>query len=154
MAEGKPVNKSHSGAENGRRQVLVRVLQWLGAAMIAIFLYPLLRFTGHRIPPKPRLIEVPAPLPLSGVHIHHDFLLFAGKNGTEQAYAVSRICTHLGCRVNYQQDRHLIECPCHQSRFTPQGQRISGPAEKNLPSYEVSLKKDAEGRITAYVVHL
>lgn len=139
---------------NDRRQVLLRGLRWLTAAMAAIFLYPLLRFTGHRVPPKPRLIEIPAPLPLSGVHIHHDFLLFAGGNGSDQPYAVSRICTHLGCRVNYQQDRQLIECPCHQSRFTPRGRRISGPAQKDLPSYEVSLKKDAEGRITAYVVHL
>ena len=152
---GKTSTKTtENGAENGRRRVLQRGVQWLGAAMAAVFLYPLMRFTGHRIPPKPRLIEVPAPLPLSGVHIHHDFLLFADGDGTNQAYAVSRICTHLGCRVNYQQDHQLIECPCHQSRFTPQGQRISGPAEKNLPSYEVTLKKDAEGRVTTYVVHL
>ncbi|MGD9947491.1 MAG: ubiquinol-cytochrome c reductase iron-sulfur subunit [Desulfobulbus sp.] len=154
MAQKKPTNRGKDGAGRGRRQVLLRGLQWLSAAMAAVFLYPLLRFTGHRISPKPRLVEVSAPLPLSGVHIHHDFLLFADGKGTDQAYAVSRICTHLGCRVNYQQDRQLIECPCHQSRFTPRGQRISGPAEKNLPTYEVSLKKDAEGRVTAYVVHL
>jgi len=154
MARQQSSSRAKERSEKGRRQVLLRSLQWLTATMAALFLYPLLRFTGHRIPPKPRLVEVPAPLPLSGVHIHHDFLLFAGGNTGEQAYAVSRICTHLGCRVNYQQDRQLIECPCHQSRFTPQGQRISGPAEKNLPSYEVSLKKDAEGRVSAYVVHL
>nr|WP_321466633.1 ubiquinol-cytochrome c reductase iron-sulfur subunit [uncultured Desulfobulbus sp.] len=148
-------NAQNGGPPNtdGRRQVLLRGLQWLGAAMAAAFVYPLLRFTGHRIPPKPRLVEVAAPLPLSGVHIHHDFLLFAGEE-PEKPYAVSRICTHLGCRVNYQQDHQLIECPCHQSRFTSRGIRISGPAEKNLPSYEVSLKKDAEGRVIAYVVHL
>lgn len=154
MAERNTPHRTEGGPGNERRQLLLRSLRWLGAAMAAVFLYPLLRFTGHRIPPKPRLVEVPAPLPLSGVHIHHEFLLFAGGGGTEPAFAVSRICTHLGCRVNYQQDRQLIECPCHQSRFTPQGQRISGPAQKNLPSYEVSLKQDAEGRVTAYVVHL
>lgn len=154
MAKRKTLHRIEEGPEDGRRQVMLRTLRWLIAAMTAIFLYPLLRFTGHRIPPKPRLVEVPAPLPLSGVHIHHDFLLFAGVGGTEQAFAVSRICTHLGCRVNYQQDRQQIECPCHQSRFTPQGQRISGPAQKDLPRYEVSLKQDAEGRVTAYVVHL
>ena len=137
-----------------RRQVVVRGLQWLGALMATVFLYPLLRFTGHRIPPKPRLVEVPAPLPLSGVHSHHDFLLIKGEDGTQPPVAVSRICTHLGCRVNFQQDRQLIECPCHQSRFTPRGERISGPAERNLPTYEVSLKQDAEGRVNAYVVHL
>jgi cytochrome b6-f complex iron-sulfur subunit len=153
MSDQEKPNRALKGQEGGRRQVLLRGMRWLAAAMGAAFLYPLLRFTGHRIPPKPRLIEVPAPLPLSGVHAHHDFLLIAEKN-SKLPVAVSRICTHLGCRVNFQQDRQLIECPCHQSRFTPQGQRISGPAEKNLPNYEVTLKADAEGTITAYVVHL
>lgn len=135
-----------------RRTVLRRGMQWLAAVASAVFLYPLVRFTGHRIPPKPRLIEVPAPLPITGVHTAHDFLLFAAVDGAEGPTAVSRVCTHLGCRVNYQQDKQLIECPCHQSRFTPDGQRISGPAEKNLPVHSVTVKKDAEGRVVAYVV--
>jgi cytochrome b6-f complex iron-sulfur subunit len=135
-----------------RRTVLRRSLQWLAAGVSAVFLYPLLRFTTHRIPPKPRLIEVPAPLPITGVHTAQDFLLFA--HGTEGATAVSRICTHLGCRVNYQQDKQLIECPCHQSRFTPDGRRVSGPAQKDLPLHSVTVKKDADGRIVAYVVTL
>ena len=143
-----------SGQVPQRRQLIMRGLQWLGAAIVAVFLYPLLRFTGHRIPPKPRLVEVPAPLPLSGVHSHHDFLLIQGADTSQPPVAVSRICTHLGCRVNFQQDRQLIECPCHQSRFTPEGQRFAGPAERNLPTHQVTLKKDAEGRTTAYVVQL
>jgi cytochrome b6-f complex iron-sulfur subunit len=134
-----------------RRTFLVRWMQWGAAAVAALFLYPLFRFTGHRIPPKPRLVEVPAPLPLSGVYTGHDFLLFSTPEG---ATAVSRICTHLGCRVNYQQDKQYIECPCHQSRFTPDGTRITGPAEKNLPTFEVTLKQDGEDRVLAYVVHL
>ena len=144
-------NRKGSGPDRGRRDLLVRWMQWTAATAAALLLYPLLRFTGHRIPPKPRLVEVPAPLPLSGVHTGHDFLLFSTPKGPT---AVSRTCTHLGCRVNYQQDKEYIECPCHQSRFTPDGTRIAGPAEKNLPAYEVTLKQDGEGRIIAYVVHL
>lgn len=139
---------NRTGPDSGRRALLVR---WMQGVVAAVFLYPLFRFIGHRIPPKPRLIEVPAPLPLSGVHTAHDFLLFSTPEGPA---AVSRICTHLGCRVNYQQDKQYIECPCHQSRFTPDGTRIAGPAEKNLPQYEVTLKEDGEGRVIAYVVHL
>lgn len=154
MVAVKPPRQKESEVSQGRRNLLSRGIQWLGALLAATFLYPLLRFTGHKIPAKPRLVEVAAPLPLSGVHVHHDFLLFAGQGEQLPPHAVSRICTHLGCRVNYQADKQLIECPCHQSRFTPLGVRISGPAEKNLPSYEVSLKKDAAGRITTYVVHL
>ncbi|MGI6655774.1 MAG: ubiquinol-cytochrome c reductase iron-sulfur subunit [Desulfobulbus sp.] len=134
-----------------RRGFLRSTLRWLAAVSAALFLYPLARFTGHRIPKKPRLVEVPAPLPLSGVHADRDFLLVS--NGDE-IIAVSRICTHLGCRVNYQADADLIECPCHQSRFTRQGRRISGPAETDLPTYAVSRKKDGTGRTIAYVVTL
>jgi len=144
-------NSRRSGPDRSRRDLLARWMQWTAATATALLLYPLLRFTGHRIPPKPRLVEVPAPLPLSGVHTGHDFLLFSTPKGP---IAVSRICTHLGCRVNYQQDKVYIECPCHQSRFTPDGTRIAGPAEKNLPAYEVTLKQDGEGRVIAYVVHL
>jgi cytochrome b6-f complex iron-sulfur subunit len=139
---------NRTGPDSSRRALLVRLMQGVVAA---VFLYPLFRFIGHRIPPKPRLAEVPAPLPLSGVHTGHDFLLFSSPEGP---IAVSRICTHLGCRVNYQQDKQYIECPCHQSRFTPDGARIAGPAEKKLPQYEVTLKEDGEGRVIAYVVHL
>ncbi len=144
-------NNQHSVRNDSRRTLLTRGMQWTLGVAATLFLYPLLRFTAFRVPPKPRLIEVPAPLPLSGVHTGHDFILFATADG---AKAVSRICTHLGCRINYQQDKEYIECPCHQSRFTSEGKRISGPAERNLPTYDVSLKKDSEGRVTAYVVSL
>ncbi|MBV5316696.1 MAG: ubiquinol-cytochrome c reductase iron-sulfur subunit [Desulfobulbaceae bacterium] len=150
---GAPVaGKKHPVATApGRRNLLLRGVQWIAATVGLLFLYPLLRFTAFRVPPKPRLVEVPAPLPLSGVHTSHDFILFGTKEG---ATAVSRICTHLGCRVNYQQDKEYIECPCHQSRFTPAGERIAGPAQKNLPIYDVTLKKDADGRVISYVVQL
>ncbi|MCL1979576.1 MAG: Rieske (2Fe-2S) protein [Proteobacteria bacterium] len=140
-----------AGPTINRREVLWRWLRWSAAAGAALMLYPLIRFSGHRIPPKPRLVEVPAPLPTSGVHADHDFLLFANPQGTT---AVSRICTHLGCRLNYQADKQYLECPCHHSRFTTEGRRIAGPAEKDLTQYQVTEKKDGEGRVTAYVVHL
>lgn len=143
--------KNGLGPDPGRRQLVLRGLQWLAALAGAVLLYPLLRFTAFRVPAKPRLIEVPAPLPLSGVHTGQDFILFAGADGP---IAVSRVCTHLGCRINYQQDKGYIECPCHQSRFTPTGVRIAGPAERNLPTYTVTAKKDGDGRVSSYLVEL
>ena len=142
-------NRGHDAA---RRTLLIRWVQGIIAAATACFVYPLLKFTGFKVLPKPRLVEVPAPLPISGVHTAHDFILFAGPDG--EAHAVSRVCTHLGCRINYQQDKGYIECPCHQSRFTPEGQRISGPAQNNLPRFGVTLKKDAGNKTMAYVVQL
>jgi cytochrome b6-f complex iron-sulfur subunit len=46
-------------------------------------------------------------------------------------YAISRVCTHLGCLVK---DAPAgFECPCHGSRFALDGSVTKGPAPKALP---------------------
>ena len=49
----------------------------------------------------------------------------------EAVYAVSTICTHLGCIVK--PTAAGFECPCHGSRFGPDGKVLKGPAPKALP---------------------
>ena len=138
-----------SETSDERRSFLRDMISWTGAFIGAGLLYPLFRFAGFTVRPKPRHIKVAAPLPVSGFHAERDFLLFARG---EHAWAVSRTCTHLGCRVNFLEDKQFIECPCHQSRFSEQGKRLRGPAERDLPRYEVAVQKDADGAINAYVV--
>ena len=45
-------------------------------------------------------------------------------------YAVTRVCTHLGCLVKSEADG--FHCPCHGSRFAPDGSVVKGPAPKAL----------------------
>jgi Rieske Fe-S protein len=49
----------------------------------------------------------------------------------EGVYALSIVCTHLGCVVK--QTREGFDCPCHGSKFGKDGTVIKGPAPKALP---------------------
>jgi Rieske Fe-S protein len=51
-------------------------------------------------------------------------------------YAISRVCTHLGCLVNA--DAGGFQCPCHGSLFGPDGSVRKGPAPQALPWLEVA----------------
>ena len=137
--------------DRSRRRFLARQLRWLLAGTLTALSLPLLRFAGFTVKPKPRYVTVTKKLLPGSVHTEHDFLLFVAETG---ARAVSRRCTHLGCRVNFRKELGIIECPCHQSRFSPEGTRQAGPAQKNLATFPVRVLKDDQGAITGYEVTL
>lgn len=62
----------------------------------------------------------------------------------EGFYAVSAVCTHLGCITQWKPDADMIACPCHGSKFTPEGKKLEGPAPRPLPHYSISIAPDGE----------
>jgi Rieske Fe-S protein len=71
----------------------------------------------------------------------------AGRNvaivrDAEGLYAVSTVCTHLGCIVK--PTNQGFDCPCHGSRFAHDGAVVKGPAPAPLPWLTVS---DAGGSL-------
>ena len=59
-------------------------------------------------------------------------------------YAVSAVCTHLGCITQWKPDADQIRCPCHGSKFTRDGKKVEGPAPRSLPHFAISLTADGE----------
>jgi cytochrome b6-f complex iron-sulfur subunit len=57
-------------------------------------------------------------------------------------YAMSAVCTHLGCMTRFQARLGRIECPCHGSIFDLEGRVVKGPAPRPLARYKVRI--DAE----------
>ncbi len=55
---------------------------------------------------------------------------------TQGLYAISTVCTHLGCIVN--KDENGFVCPCHGSRYNLDGNVTQGAAPKHLPWYKIS----------------
>ena len=62
----------------------------------------------------------------------------------EGFYAVSAVCTHLGCVTQWKPEAEMIACPCHGSKFKSDGTKIEGPAPRPLAHFAISLTADGE----------
>jgi Rieske Fe-S protein len=45
---------------------------------------------------------------------------------------LSSVCPHEGCNVSWRDDTNGFFCPCHDSFFSSEGERVSGPARRGL----------------------
>jgi glycine/D-amino acid oxidase-like deaminating enzyme/nitrite reductase/ring-hydroxylating ferredoxin subunit len=61
--------------------------------------------------------------------------LYKDENG--ELHAVNPTCTHMKCSVAWNSAEKTWDCPCHGSRFSSDGEVLTGPAEVNLEYIEV-----------------
>ncbi len=61
------------------------------------------------------------------------------RNQAGELYALSPVCTHLGCLVNWNTAEKSWDCPCHGSRFDPAGHVLNGPAVTPLQARDLPL---------------
>ena len=63
-------------------------------------------------------------------------------------YAISLTCSHLGCAV---EERNFgFECPCHSSRYEPDGRLLRGPANDGLRT--LRLEKSQDGHLHVFTL--
>ncbi len=60
-------------------------------------------------------------------------------------YALSAVCTHLGCLTSFFPREDLFKCPCHGSNFSVEGDPVAGPAP--VPLYRLALSLADDGQI-------
>lgn len=62
----------------------------------------------------------------------------AYRDDTGNLHAVSAVCSHLGCIVNWNSAEKSWDCPCHGARFNCEGKVLHGPAIADLDRVRVS----------------
>jgi len=67
--------------------------------------------------------------------------------GQPQLYALSTVCTHLGCTPNWLEAEQKFKCPCHGSGFYKDGINFEGPAPRPLERYAIQVADDGQVEI-------
>jgi cytochrome b6-f complex iron-sulfur subunit len=141
-----PKSQGTQPASAGRRDFLNEVaagalgIAGLGAVVITYrYLSPNVLFE-----PSPTFrAGNPDLYPVNSVTYLHEQQVYIVR--TEQGfYAVSAVCTHLGCITQWKPEANQIACPCHGSKFRSDGTKIEGPAPRPLPHFSIALASDGE----------
>lgn len=147
-----------SEMKTSRRSFLVRL--GIGATLAAIAgqIYAFIRsLVPNVLYEEPRRFKVGPPDQFSeGVQFLEDKRVFIFRRGNT-FYAISAICTHLGCTVKLQrlnrpkmvkignrqfQESVEFHCPCHGSKYYGDGTNYAGPAPRPLAYYKLEIAPD------------
>lgn len=91
-------------------------------------------------------------LPLEFVHqdgwekvrVRHSVWVRREGKSVERVLALSPICPHLGCPINWYRDRSEFICPCHGGVFDAEGRHIAGPPPRSMDPLEFEIR---DGRL-------
>lgn len=92
-------------------------------------------------PPTKYDVGAPEDYPINSVVSHPDIRVFVVRT-VRGFFAISSVCTHLGCITRWSEQERAIFCPCHGSRFDTSGQVVSGPAPRALEHLAISREPD------------
>jgi Rieske Fe-S protein len=139
--------ETKSGAHTGRRNFLLLIPLGIfgavaGTVMAAAFRFlhphvrtdearwsdvaPLAELKGER--PVMRSIVAEHEVGWASTQEEHFVYVLPAKNHQ----VLSSVCPHEGCNVSWRDDTNGFYCPCHDSFFAADGERVSGPSRRGL----------------------
>ena len=146
------MSTNHEPVQSGRRNILTVIVLGLGALLLSSVIYPVVRFIS---PPKKSIKKVNSAVVATSAEIppntgkvvafNGEKVLILNKDG--EYHAMSAICTHLGCIVQWKPDEQLVWCACHNARYDIEGKIISGPQPRPLAPYKLSVQ---DGNLILY----
>jgi len=158
-----------SGSHNiDRRDFVKIVLAFLGTIMGAVVGLPAI---GYLISPAIKVQKKEAWIPLGPLENYpvgtptlfnftrttvngwektvSSYGAYVIRSGANDLKVFSNMCTHLSCRVTWNDDESEYICPCHDAHFGSDGQVLSGPPPKPLNEYETKIE---EGELFIHLV--
>ncbi|MEX1030594.1 MAG: ubiquinol-cytochrome c reductase iron-sulfur subunit [Paenibacillaceae bacterium] len=154
----KPILKK----EMSRRQFLTYTLGGTGGFMVALPLIPMLRFAVDpllqtkgegdwvKVVEESQITTEPKEFTFSKLQVDGwysstpDFAAWIAKDESGKVFALSPICKHLGCTIQWagsevKEDPNQYHCPCHGARYTKDGKDLK-VASVPLDQYDVDIK--------------
>lgn len=148
---------TEQSATQPRRFWLLRALQASVAATLAAIFYPVVWYLRPRAGTKSGAAEVVAPYKVSDLKPDANgqwpapfnfggepCLLVRTPEGDVKA--LSAVCTHLQCTVEFRPKHGDIFCNCHNGVYDLNGHNVSGPPPRPLQAYRVTLRGDKPGQ--------
>jgi cytochrome b6-f complex iron-sulfur subunit len=143
---------------NSRRRFFLKAawgglaVLFLGStAILARFFFPRVLFE----PPARFKVDKPSGF-LPGTvdtRFKDEYGVWIVRDEENRLFALSTVCTHLGCTPNWIESRNKFKCPCHGSGFLRNGVNVEGPAPRPLDRYKITLGDDGQIIIDKSVVY-
>jgi len=159
--------KKTSSPNLSRRDFSKIVMTFLGSIMGAIVGLPII---GYIISPALKTQEIDAWVSLGALDGYpigtpklfsftrtkvngwdrttNSFGVFVYRKSASELKVLSNVCTHLSCRVSWDEESLAYLCPCHDASFDINGAINHGPPPRPMDQYEFKIE---EGNI---LIHL
>ncbi len=130
-----------------RREFLKLLVSALGLTAVASFVYPMVKFlaptSGSTEAKQLALKKSEIPLGDAKEIAYGGTPVLIINRPVKGFIALSRVCSHLGCLVDYNKAQSKIICPCHGAQFDLEGNVLSGPPPKPLEKVQVKVEGDS-----------